>query len=443
MHLYVDIFSLILLNIKCIFIFIASENFQYKIASSDAIEFLVSKIIVNSVLSYFGSILATGDFRYTPSMFTDTALKGKEIEICYLDNTYLHEKFDKTIPPRKAAIKELIQLITKHRIEASKLEVPVELIFLIKLKLLGKEDILVDLYNFFKVPIVVAAPRYKRYTETLLISPKTFSVKPHPDSFIFVEDTDLLSSTEIVQFLQNKSVINIEPTCLPCRESTKCVKIPYTDHSSNSEIHEFIRQLRPKKIVPIVRQALPGNIDTTDIDPLRKYLSKKPMIKGVTEMYKLLLKSSTSVKRGANLNLFQLAKKTSQQHFDTPFERLKRVKKFDLANRENLDQGTDDLSTSTPINNGRMLAPAVTPIPPALSNVTLRRRSTRLKKTEIEYETPEKKHVQKNDKDMESIIEMKRKRKGGDRRSPTRPVAILKKSKEFKAQSSYKLRSVS
>ncbi len=368
-------------------------------------------------------------------MFIDSPLTGKEIEICYFDNTYLHEKFNKTIPSRETAIKDLLNLITKRQLEASKLQVPDDLIFLLKFKLLGKEKILIDLYNFFKVPIVVALPRYKRYTEVLLMKPEMFSVKPAPDSFIFIEDSDLFASGEITEFFEFKSLIKIEPTCLPCHDkSAKTIKIPYTDHSSNSEIHEFIRKLRPKKIVPIVRQALPGNIDTTDIEPLRKYLSKKQMIKGVTDKYRLLLKSSTSVKHGANLNLFQLAKKTSQQHFDTPFHIPRRVKKSDLVNNKNKQEL--ELSTSTPINNGRILVPTMTPV---LNYVTIRR-SARLKKCEIEYETPEKRFVKGELNDLEDIFGLKKKQKKEINKSPYKNTPSPKKYKELKGFSVCKQR---
>ena len=50
-------------------------------------------------------------------MFTDGPLaeKMREFEVCYLDNTYLHESFDK-IPSRAEALKEIIEHIEHVRI---------------------------------------------------------------------------------------------------------------------------------------------------------------------------------------------------------------------------------------------------------------------------------------------------------------------------------------
>ena len=60
---------------------------------------------------YFGSVLATGDFRYTHTMFVDTPLAAAaEIETCYLDNTYLHPMFA-DLPPLLTMEAMLFRLI--------------------------------------------------------------------------------------------------------------------------------------------------------------------------------------------------------------------------------------------------------------------------------------------------------------------------------------------
>ena len=118
--------------------------------------------------------MATGDFRYTPSMFTDIGyLTNKDIEICYLDNTYLHENFNK-IPTRQLALEQLIELINKRKSEAKSSESQ-NPIFLLKFKLLGKEELLIDLFEYFQVPIVVALARYQRYIKVLDLKPSMFA----------------------------------------------------------------------------------------------------------------------------------------------------------------------------------------------------------------------------------------------------------------------------
>lgn len=328
---------------------------------------------------YFGRVVATGDFRYTPSMFIDSPLLNeKAIEICYLDNTYLHKSFE-NIPTRDQALSEII----KH-IESLRLLRPSEIhVFNIKLRLLGKEELIVNLYKHFKVPIVCAEPRYNRYTKVLNLESNMLQTEPDEGSFIFLEDDDLYEKESILDFQNGKIVNTVEPTALYLNQqrnlSDKYFKIAYTDHSSYSEIHEFVKLIKPKKIVPIVRQELPNNIDTSDISSLLKYQNKEPRL-SVNDSYRLLLQSSSSVKGGSHLNSFklnQISKKTNR--VDTPS-----LKGF-------TDSESGNPISSTPINR-RQSTPRDNSTPracKAFNNVTRRRRSSA--KTEIQYETsPEK-----------------------------------------------------
>lgn len=92
-------------------------------------------------------MLATGDFRYTPAMFEDNQLKSKEIEVVYLDNTYFNYRFAE-IPTREEALKRIISLIESKR-DMQKNGV----LFRIRLRYLGKENLLVDLSEYFETKI--------------------------------------------------------------------------------------------------------------------------------------------------------------------------------------------------------------------------------------------------------------------------------------------------
>uniref|UniRef100_A0A8C2VAJ4 Metallo-beta-lactamase domain-containing protein n=1 Tax=Chinchilla lanigera TaxID=34839 RepID=A0A8C2VAJ4_CHILA len=62
---------------------------------------------------YFGTILYTGDFRYTPSMLKEPALAlGKQIHTLYLDNTNCNPAL--VLPSRREAAHQIIQLIRRH-----------------------------------------------------------------------------------------------------------------------------------------------------------------------------------------------------------------------------------------------------------------------------------------------------------------------------------------
>ena len=82
-------------------------------------------------IRYFGVVLATGDFRYSPTMFIETPLENIEVDICYLDNTYFNPIFS-NFPSQNDALKEIISIIEKNRNE--------NVVFRIILKNLGKDN---------------------------------------------------------------------------------------------------------------------------------------------------------------------------------------------------------------------------------------------------------------------------------------------------------------
>lgn len=261
---------------------------------------------------YFGRVLATGDFRYSPSMFgPDSPLLSSDIEACYLDNTYLNPMFA-DMPSRDDAFKNIVSLIETKRSGQNKV------LFRIVLRNLGKEDLLVRLSQYFRTRIVVLSEkRYKRYVRTLELDSRHFVRYFAPDLFIFVDDADSDGGggdyrDELEDYISSRQVLTIEPTgltlCHPARLLTRRIdhiQVPYSDHSSYTELVEFVTKLRPKRVVPIVRRPLANNIDTSDITSLKPLFNPAPAIQCV-DRYRLLLLSCTSVRRSARLNSFDV-----------------------------------------------------------------------------------------------------------------------------------------
>ncbi|RNA31107.1 5 exonuclease Apollo [Brachionus plicatilis] len=247
---------------------------------------------------YFGTVLATGDFRYYPSMLDAFNIPDIQVDICYLDNTYFNPLFSQ-VPDRHDALRQIIGIIEKYRSE--------NVLFKILLKTLGKENLLVDLANYFRVPIVLSFKRYERLTKILQIDKNYFTYNFTQTSFIFVDDEP---GNRFGDFLKDKKIIYIEPTALKFSNSestcdTNFFRVPYTDHSSYLEIIYFVKEVRPKKIIPIVRKMLPNQIDTTDLTDLEKFLNKAP-IKDSSQKYSLLLQSKTSTRKSSKLNSISL-----------------------------------------------------------------------------------------------------------------------------------------
>ncbi|XP_068125812.1 5' exonuclease Apollo isoform X3 [Hyperolius riggenbachi] len=96
---------------------------------------------------YFGTVLYTGDFRYSPLMLKCPPLKNKKIDVLYLDNTNCDP--ENKLPSRQEATKQIIQIIENHP----------EHDIVIGLYSIGKESLLVQLAKTFTSWIVVSPQR--------------------------------------------------------------------------------------------------------------------------------------------------------------------------------------------------------------------------------------------------------------------------------------------
>ncbi|XP_029011581.1 5' exonuclease Apollo isoform X2 [Betta splendens] len=155
---------------------------------------------------YFGSILYTGDFRYTPSMLREPCLRtNTTIDVLYLDNTNCDP--NRTLPSRQRAtqqIKEIIRNHPNHNV-------------VIGLYALGKESLLLELAMEFK--------------------------------------------TWIEQWNKEQPTLAIVPTSRPLVSSHPNVHVvPYSDHSSYQELEDFVSALKPCSLVPIIGKYVPESL---------------------------------------------------------------------------------------------------------------------------------------------------------------------------------------
>lgn len=295
---------------------------------------------------YFGNVLATGDFRYTPSMLSSINLLENQIDICYLDNTYFNPVFSKA-PSRDEALRQIIFLIDQHRSES--------LLFKLLLKNLGKERLLIDLVEYYRIPIVVSRKRFERLTKILEIDKKYFTYIFSETSLIFVDDEPL---NKISHLLEKKKIIYIEPTGInknnsEAKFSSNHFRVPYSDHSSYTEIISFVKKIRPKKIIPIVRKLLPNEIDTTDMSCLEKYLNKNP-IKDSSHKYSLLLQSTSSTMESSRLNTIH--RNQSKNRVSTPVtDRFITLRNRKIIRKES--HKTIEYETPSKEQNSKKLSP--------------------------------------------------------------------------------------
>ncbi|XP_074420139.1 5' exonuclease Apollo [Larus michahellis] len=203
----------------------------------------------------FGTILYTGDFRYASAMQGEPALRGRHIDRLYLDNTHCHPH--RPLPSRQHATRQAAHLIRAH---------PQHHV-VIGVYSLGKETLLVDLALEFHTWVVVSPWRLEQMR--LLELPDVFTAEEGAGWIRAVDVAEIRSDT-LVSWNMLHPTIAIIPTGRPVKVTHPNIHlIPYSDHSSFSELCEFVKWLKPCSVIPIVR----GSVCQAYF---QKYLSSAP-----------------------------------------------------------------------------------------------------------------------------------------------------------------------
>ncbi|KAL4226272.1 Metabotropic glutamate receptor 4 [Mactra antiquata] len=200
---------------------------------------------------YFGTILHTGDFRFYSHMITDTPLSrySGKIDTLYLDNTYCTPSC--SFPSKETAEKQVIDIIQQYPNRD----------ILIAMRNLGKETLLYSIALHFQEWISVNGKFYERLQ--IFEAPNVFDYSSAQR--IRVITFHKVSNKFDEHVNEKHPTIVILPTALYCGidarpyENNKNVFVVlYSDHSSYSEIVEFVSFLKPQKIIPIVKASSRG-----------------------------------------------------------------------------------------------------------------------------------------------------------------------------------------
>ncbi|NXP03142.1 DCR1B exonuclease, partial [Thinocorus orbignyianus] len=187
----------------------------------------------------FGTILYTGDFRYSRAMQEEPALRGRRIDRLYLDNTHCHPQRD--LPSRQHATRQAACIIRAH---------PQHHV-VIGLYSLGKEALLVELALEFGTWVVVSPQRLQQMR--LLELPDVFTDEEGAGRIRVVDVAEIRWDT-LTSWNKLHPTIAIVPTGRPMRVTHPNIHlVPYSDHSSFSELCEFVEWLRPCSVIPIVK----------------------------------------------------------------------------------------------------------------------------------------------------------------------------------------------
>ncbi|KAI0234710.1 5' exonuclease Apollo [Lamellibrachia satsuma] len=192
----------------------------------------------------FGRILYTGDFRYEPYMSIHTVLAGvTNVDVLYLDNTYNCNACN--FPTRSVAKTMVCDIIRSHPHDD----------VVIGVRNLGKEDLLEYIAEKLQTWIAVTPAYYN--TLSVLQRCNVFTTDMRA-TFIRAVPMHLVKRTTLRQWNKNRPTIAILPTGLFFAEgsvrSTDLFVVPYSDHSSYSELEAFVEHVKPRLVVPIVRE---------------------------------------------------------------------------------------------------------------------------------------------------------------------------------------------
>eukprot|EP01024_Parvocaulis_polyphysoides_P039426 TRINITY_DN35652_c0_g1_i1.p1 TRINITY_DN35652_c0_g1~~TRINITY_DN35652_c0_g1_i1.p1 ORF type:complete len:249 (-),score=16.77 TRINITY_DN35652_c0_g1_i1:590-1255(-) len=196
------------------------------------------------------NILHTGDFRFQSYMTEYAALKGKQIDDLYLDNTYAFPRHD--FPPQIDAIEIIAEVMLQE------LRLNPRTKFMVNSYRIGKERAYLGAAQIAGLQVWVS-PEKRRLLDMLdlpqnmrkVLSDNPFSAEVHVAGFGFRNQT---------WKQQGFQLIGIRATGWEFRKHNqlqarvwkgmKVYGIPYSEHSSWSELRLCIHLLKPKKNSP-------------------------------------------------------------------------------------------------------------------------------------------------------------------------------------------------
>lgn len=199
----------------------------------------------------FGTILHTGDFRFSPSMLDNDILfppekRNKEmhqmslpVDYLFLDNTFADRTYD--FPSRDEAYANVKGIVESHK----------SFRIFVFAYLLGKEEVFINLAKDFETLIVVDEERYKKL-QLMDLEPELFTTDP-TKGWIHVKPIKSLKwlSLEDVNKTEEPTVFIILTGWNDKYNSNLpfYFKAPYSSHSNYREIERLVKAICPKNIV--------------------------------------------------------------------------------------------------------------------------------------------------------------------------------------------------
>ncbi|KAJ8767430.1 hypothetical protein K2173_017474 [Erythroxylum novogranatense] len=218
------------------------------------------------------AVLHTGDFRFCETKASIPALQTCPIHTLILDTTYCNPQYD--FPKQEAVIQFVIEAIQAESFNPKTL-------FLIGSYTIGKERLFLEVARVLRRKVYVTASKF-RLLECLGFSNEDMQwfTLNEQESHIHVVPMWTLASFKRLKHLSNQYVgrfsliVAFSPTGWTFGKGKKKspgrkwqqgtiirYEVPYSEHSSFSELKEFVKLISPQNIIPSVNNYGPDSAD--------------------------------------------------------------------------------------------------------------------------------------------------------------------------------------
>ncbi|KAK8694450.1 hypothetical protein V6N13_072002 [Hibiscus sabdariffa] len=235
----------------------------------------------------FERYVHTGDCRYCNSMKLNSYLKEfVGCDAIFLDTTYCHPKF--VFPSQEESVDYVVSVINRTGKEFKGKRV----LFLVATYVVGKEKILVEIARQCKRKIFVDGRKMEILNVLGYGKDEDFTVD-ESESDVHVVGWNVLGETwpyfrpnfvkmkDIMVEKGYEKVVGFVPTgwtyeikrnkfSVRSKDLVEIHLVPYSEHSNYDELREYVKFLKPKKVIPTVGMDI-EKLDSKHADKLRKH----------------------------------------------------------------------------------------------------------------------------------------------------------------------------
>ncbi|KAG5247360.1 DNA ligase [Salix suchowensis] len=237
-----------------------------------AVQFLL-KVPICKNLENFEQYVHTGDFRYSCEMKYDVFLRGfVGCNAVFLDTTYCHPKF--VFPLQEESVDYVVSAIEKIGGEGFSVGIEKRVLFLVATYVVGKEKILIEIARRCNRKVFVDARKMEvlrilGYGESGLFTEDENESDVHVVGWNILGETwpyfrpNFVKMKEIMVERGYNKVVGFVPTgwtyevkrnkfAVRSKDSCEIHLVPYSEHSNYNELREYVKFLRPKRVIPTV-----------------------------------------------------------------------------------------------------------------------------------------------------------------------------------------------